>query len=138
MSRIDDIRMAAARAGVDPDRALVAGAGGTANGGPAGALNGLRDAWRGRRHLIVACGPGLGPREVSRRIAEAGVPEECPAMAAAGLGTDRERLLYGSLSDLEPGPFGETAVLVVPHPGALPVDFAWPPAAAPAGRDPTG
>lgn len=127
----DGVRLAAARAGVDPGGALVVDArtGEDRGGLPASRLV---DAWRRRRHLIVECSPELEPSEVSERLAEAGVPEQSPAMAAAGLGTDRERLLYGSVADLGTQGFGGDVLVVVPHPAGLPMDFAWPPTAAPA------
>ena len=52
--------------------------------------------------------------------------------AEASLAAGRERLLYGSLEDVGGSGFGVGDVLFVPHPAVLPVDFAWPPTAAPA------
>lgn len=146
--RPDDARMAAARAGVpDPGRAVllgfagdgeaVAGVGSTArgeearDGGAAATTSGLAEAWAGHHHLILRCGPDFRPVDAAEGLASAGVPAETPALLAFGLGTGRERLLYGSVEDVGIAGLGEEAVLVVPHPAALPMDFAWPPTAAP-------
>lgn len=94
-------------------------------------LDRLEEAWRQGRHLIVRCGDGLTAREAAARVEAAGVPAEAPALVAAGLGTGRERLLYGSVEDLDRPALGTASVLIVLHPGALPFAFAWPPAAAP-------
>lgn len=95
--------------------------------------SGVAEAWAGRRHLILRCGPGFRPEDAVERLVATGVPDEAPALLALGLGTGRERLLYGSVEDVATARLGEEAVLVVPHPAALPVDFAWPPTAAPPG-----
>lgn len=131
-------RLAAARAGLpDPERAAAVG---FSDGDPAsrepapagdGTFSGLGRAWSERRHLVVRCGPLLGLEEAVGRLVAAGVSSETPALLASDLGTGRERLLYGSLGDVGLPGFAEEAVLVVPHPAALPVDFAWPPTAAP-------
>lgn len=130
MSPGAEVRLAAARAGVDPDRSRAVGDGEEPLSTRAMATE-VAGAWRTRRHVIVRCGPGMGVADVADGLADAGVPRECPALAAAGLGTDRERLLYGSVSDLRGVGFGEDVVLVIPHPAALPMDFPWPPTAAP-------
>lgn len=129
--------LAAERAGLsDPGRAFVvgfgAGDGATGKGaGIGGALSGLPAAWAERRHVIVRSEPRLSASDAARRLHEAGVAAETPALVASGLGTGRERLLYGSLEDAHHSGFGAGAVLLVPHPAALTVDFAWPPTAAP-------
>lgn len=129
--------LAAERAGLpDPGRAFVVGfgAGDGAAGEGAGigdALSGLPAAWAERRHLIVRSGPRLSTSDAARCLRDAGVSAETPALVASGLGTGRERLLYGSLDDAHHPGFGAGAVLLVPHPAALTVDFAWPPTAAP-------
>lgn len=129
--------MAAARAGLpEPERALTLGfASGepvTGEGGEDGSgLARLSAAWAERRHLILRCGPGGGPEMLARRLAGAGVSAETPALLASDLGTSRETLFYGSVEDVGVPGFGAGAVLVVPHPAVLPMDFAWPPTAAP-------
>ncbi len=136
--------LAAERAGLpDPKPAFVVGfdAGDDEPGEGAGfgdALPRLSAAWDDRRHVMVRFGPRLSASEAAGRLHDAGVSAETPALVASGLGTGRERLLYGSLEDVRRSGFGAGAVLLVPHPAALPVDFAWPPTAAPdEGRGPT-
>lgn len=132
----------------DPNRAFVVGFGdgqvsvgveatgsvpGARESGNAAGGSGLAEAWAGRRHLILRCGPGLSPEDAVEGLVASGVPAEAPALLALELGTGRERLLYGSVEDVASARLGEEAVLVVPHPAALPLDFAWPPTAAPPG-----
>lgn len=130
--------LVAERAGLpDPERAFVVGfgTGGSEPGEGAGigdAMPGLSAAWAERRHVIVRFGPRLSASNAAGWLQDAGVSAETPALVAAGLGTGRERLLYGSLEDARRSGFGAGAVLLVPHPGVLPMDFAWPPTAAPA------
>lgn len=136
-----EIRMAAARANLPkPGRAVAlefarehgrrARAGEGAEGGS------LSEAWAERRHLIVRFGPEGTLEAAVNRLLAAGVSAETPALVASGLGTARERLFYGSVEDIALPGFGPDAVVVVPHPAALPMDFAWPPTAAP--EDPAG
>lgn len=101
------------------------------SGGGEEPASALPRAWSEGRHLIVRCGGTIGLADAVGRLTSAGVSAETPALAASGLGTGRERLLYGSLGDVGSAGFAGQAVLVVPHPAALPVDFAWPPTAAP-------
>lgn len=155
MSRVDGRRaetsaglpgpaaLAAERAGLsDPGRAFLAGFG-TGDGvpgeeeGSAEVLSGLSAAWAERRHVIVRLGPRMPASDAAGRLNDAGVSAETPALLADGLGTGRERLLYGSLGDVRRSGFGAGAVLLVPHPAALPMDFAWPPTAAPT-EEPAG
>lgn len=129
-------RRAARRAGLaETAKALLLGFGPGERGSGTREIGGGEDtvtaAWAERRHLIVRCGDPVGLGEAVERLTAAGVSAETPALVAAGLGTARERLLYGSLEDAARAGFEGDSVLVVPHPAALPVDFAWPPTAAP-------
>lgn len=129
-------RRAARRAGLaDTATTLLVGFGPGGGGSETREIGGVEAtvtaAWTDRRHLIVRCGGRLGPGAAVERLTAAGVSAETPALVAAGLGTARERLLYGSLEDAARAGFEGHSVLVVPHPAALPVDFAWPPTAAP-------
>lgn len=137
--------LAAERAGLaGPVRAYVTGFG-TGDGAPGEeerkaqetgrALRGLSAAWAERRHVIVRSGPRLSASDAAAILHEAGVHAETPALLASGLGTGRERLLYGSLDDVRRSRFGVGAVLLVLHPAALTIDFAWPPPAAPEGEE---
>lgn len=130
--------LAAARAGLpDPKRAFVADFGAvtchrTDGEGVGDPVPGLLTAWADRRHVIARSGPRLSASDAAERLRDAGVSVETPALLASGLGTGRERLLYGSLEDVRGSSFGVGAVLLVPHPATLPMTFAWPPTAAPA------
>lgn len=130
-------RQAARRAGLgDTERALLLGFGPgadvSAETGEVGNADApVAAAWAERRHLIVRCGRRIRLQDAVEDLTAAGVSAETPALVAAGLGTARERLLYGSLADAGRPGFEGDSVLVVPHPAALPMDFAWPPTAAP-------
>lgn len=135
--------LAAERAALpDPKRTFVVGFGAGRSGtgmeegsggdeGRVGALASLSEAWAERRHVIVRFGDRLSASGTARSLCDAGVSAGTPALLAAELGTGRERLLYGSLDDVRRSGFGVGAVLLVPHPAVLPMDFAWPPTAAP-------
>lgn len=130
-------RRAARRAGLsDAATVLLLGFGPATRGSPETPEAGVGEptvaaAWAERRHLIVRCGARLRLGEAVERLTAAGVSAETPALVAAELGTAREKLLYGSLEDAGRPAFEGESLLVVPHPAALPVDFAWPPTAAP-------
>lgn len=130
--------LAAGRAGLpDPKRAFAVGFGAGDGDREAGqgldaTLPDVSAAWGERRHVVVRLGSRLSPSEAARLLHEAGVSAETPVLLASGLGTGRERLLYGSLEDVGSSGFGVGDVLFVPHPAVLPMDFAWPPTAAPA------
>ncbi|MDP2496403.1 MAG: hypothetical protein Q8W44_00285 [Candidatus Palauibacterales bacterium] len=130
--------LAAGRAGLpDPKRAFVVGFGagdGDRDAGQGGdaTLPELAAAWGERRHVVLRLGSRLSASDAAGLLHEAGVSAETPVLLASGLGTGRERLLYGSLEDVGGSGFGAGDVLFVPHPAALPMDFAWPPTAAPA------
>lgn len=92
----------------------------------------LAAARRHRRHLVVLTGPEMGPAELGRHLIDRlGADPGSPAMVGERLSLRDETLLYGTLEALRDRTFDWLSLTVVPHPGALPSGYGWPPPCVP-------